>query len=165
MGFRFCAGGKSFKYRKTKNQFGLDARKVLSCPDGFLPEVHDIARQFGEGAAAQMSDCASTPHTRCCEFKEGQRILLDGNIFEWSWVNRQTGTLRVTNGRSDYPTTHIPLVDLTDTNEIWRHATEGQQTANRKPQTANRSDRKAAYRDLSNKQKPSFVYSYRCSRT
>ncbi len=117
MGFRFCAGGKSFKYRKTKNQFGLDARKVLSCPDGFLPEVH-------------------------CEFKEGQRILLDGNIFEWSWVNRQTGTLRVTNGRSDYPTTHIPLVDLTDTNEIWRHATEGQQTANRKPQTARTARRR-----------------------
>src|SRR2546425_11306852 len=144
MGFRFCAGGKSFKCRKTKNQFGLDARKVLSCPDGFLPEVHDIARQFGEGAAAQMLDCASTPHTRCCEFKEGQRILLDGNIFEWSWVNGQTGTLKVTNGRSDYPATHIPLVDLTDTNEIWFHGTEGQ-----RPQTA--LDRKAAYRDLSNK--------------
>lgn len=69
------------------------------------------------------------------EFKTGQRMLIDGNIIENSWVDAQTGPVRSFNiiayGSYFWSTGTQSITDVTETNGIIRHGAEAFQMLSR----------------------------------
>lgn len=58
------------------------------------------------------------------ELKKANRVLIDGNVFDYSWAEAQSGTAIVITPRSDSCPT-CGIADVTFTHNLIRHASEG----------------------------------------
>lgn len=62
------------------------------------------------------------------ELKKANRVLVDGNVFDYSWAEAQSGTAIVITPRSDFCST-CGDADITITHNLVRHASEGLRSA------------------------------------
>lgn len=124
-------------YLIENNFIGADGISVFFTDNGGTgtPNPHDVVirrnyfyRSQRHQIGSAISDGRHYYVRHHLEFKRGERILVDGNVFERSWADTQQGALMALTPRPGPggPGTYLPIVsDIKITNNLFRDAPAG----------------------------------------